>query len=478
MKKEFVVALDIGTSGCRAAAFRKDGSVAASHDMPLTPYRPAPGASQYEGETLLRSAKTTLNTVLDKIGPQRVAALAVTSQRSSIVLWDKISAETAGPILTWEDGRAQTQAQQAPLSQQEVHALTGLYKTPFFSAPKIAWSLKNLPQAATLLAQKRLYAGPIASYLIFHLTEGKTFATDYSLAQRMLLLDIQHLSWSDTLCKAFDVPIDILPDLRPSAADYGTYTYQGTSIPITACLGDQQAAAAYFNLSERESLINYGTGAFWLYHAGEKPVSLPGLLTSVSATRSSQEVCYWLEGPVNAAGSALLWLKAQGINFEENEIDTLCRASQNPLLFLPALGGLGAPYWDFSLTPSVNGLSVRTRKADWVAGTVRAIAFLLTDIATYLHKNGYESEGPVRVSGGLSHINYLTAFQAGLLQRPLEVSEQADATLLGASLVAAEPAQVSCNFAPTYTTITPSCTAEQAQTLYKTWQLFIAHVRS
>ncbi len=477
MKKEYIVSLDMGTSGCRAAAVRADGTIGAQHYFPLVPARPAPGLSEYNAEDLWHAAEQSLRAVLDKIGPQNAAALAVASQRSTVVLWDTKTGESVGPVLTWEDGRAQTQVQDATVSQEEIHLKTGLYKTPFFSAPKITWSLQTVPQAISLLAQGRLAAGPVASYIIWKLTGAQKFATDYSLAQRTLLLDVHLLSWSETLCKAFNIPQDILPSLQASAADYGAYTYQGVSIPVCACVGDQQAAAVYFKLAKNKSLINYGTGAFWLYNTGDRPVFLPGMLTSLSAGTQPRTSDYLLEGPVNSAASALLWLKAQGILFEDGEVDGLCAQANRPVWFLPAFGGLGAPYWDFQTPTAVQGLSPHTRKPDWVAGVVRAIAFLLTDIANYLRTNGCAVEGPVQVSGGLSHSNYLTSFQADVLQLPLEVSHQADATLLGAAMLAAEHIGQPVTCAPAYTKVSPTLTAVQAGELYAAWQQFVSNVR-
>ena len=474
MKKSLIVALDIGTSGCRAAAVREDGTLAAQHYLPLLPKRPAPGLSQYDAADLLAAATQSLQAVLDKTGPQNAAALAITSQRSTVVLWDKQTGEAVAPVLTWEDGRAQMQAQQAAISQEEVHALTGLYKTPFFSAPKIAWTLENFPVCKELLKQGRLLMAPVASYIIWHLTTGQTFATDLTLAQRTLLVDIHTRKWSEKLCQAFGIPMEILPSLRPSAADYGTYVYDGISIPITACVGDQQSAAVYFNLQENKSLINYGTGAFWLYNAAKKEVLLPGMLTSLSADGAGQTSSYLVEGPVNSAASALLWLKAQGILFDDTEVDNLCASAQNPIWFLPAFGGLGAPYWNFKTPTAVDGLSPHTQKPDWVAGVVRGIAFLLTDIGAYLRANGCEVKGPVQVSGGLSHLSYLTSFQAGLLQLPLEVSHQSDATVLGAAILGAKPLGLACVSSPAYTQVMPDLSAAKAEELYSAWRKFMA----
>ena len=298
------------------------------------------------------------------------------------------------------------------------------------------------------------------------------------MAQRTLLFDISTLTWNKELCRAFGVPESILPPVYPSVADYGAYTYNGVSIPIRVCVGDQQAAASYFGLSQQDSLINYGTGAFWLYHAGEKPVFLPGLLTSVSATCANQATVYLLEGPVNSAGSALLWLKAQGIAFDENDLPSLCAQAQQPIWFLPALGGLGAPYWDYSVSTKTEGLTSRTKQADWVAGVVRAIAFRLADVGYYLEKNKFPLAWNIQVSGGMSQLSYLTSFQADILQHPIWITAQAQATLLGAawlSSCACENPFVRENKGPC---VAPKLDADSARRLYAQWKEFVSRARS
>ena len=473
----YFVSVDMGTSGFHAAAVRVDGTIAFEYDEPFVPVRPAPGLSEYPADKLLQTVQRVLHTVLDQVDAKQVISLAFASQRSTIVLWDKITGEAVGPVLTWEDGRAQAQTQQADISQEKVHLLTGLYKVPFFSAPKIAWTLQHIPAAAAALKRGHLLAAPLASYIIWHLTNHRTFATDHSLAQRTLFFDISTLTWKKELCHAFGVPESILPPIYPSISDYGKYTYKEISIPITVCVGDQQAAVSYFGLSKQDSLINYGTGAFWLYHAGEKPVFLPGLLTSVSATGADQAAAYLLEGPVNSAGSALLWLKAQGISFDENDLQSLCAQAKHPVWFLPALGGLGAPYWDYRVSATTEGLTPQTQKSDWVAGVVRSIAFRLADVANYLEQNKYPLGGSIQVSGGLSQMAYLTSFQADILQHALHVTAQAQATLLGAAWLA------SCAYGKPFMRenqsprVTPTLDANSARKLYARWQEFVARAR-
>lgn len=475
MSGKLFVALDLGTSSCRALAFNQAGQAVAHKSLALAPKRPQNGLSYYDGAELLRAQKNVLNSLLMQVGPQNVRSISVAGQRSTVVLWHKQTGEALAPVLTWEDGRASAEAENAPVSQPEIHAVTGLYKTPYFSAPKIAWCLKNCPAVTQALSENNLLIGPVPSYFIWHLTGGKTFATDATLAQRTLLLDIRTQTWSADLCKAFGVPFKSLPEIRPSAADYGAYEFEQVKIPLCVCAGDQQAAA-WGRLQAGQTLINYGTGAFLLHNAGhEERAVLPGVLTSLAASCSAGQSDYLLEAPVNAAGSALQWLKAQGLSLDDKKLDGLCASSAAPVWLLPALGGLGAPYWDFSLSPVVAGLSPLTQKADWVAGTVRGIAFLLADIVAYLRANQVAVNGPVAVSGGLTRLNYLMQFQADLLQVPLTISTEPESTALGAARLAAdymgEPLQEPPADSPR--TFAPKMTDETARALHQKWQAFL-----
>lgn len=478
--KQFIIALDQGTSGSRAFAVTSDGTVYAQKSAALSPSRPADGLSEYNAQDLVQSQLSVLNALLDEVGPQNVISLAVTSQRSTVVLWDQQTGAALAPVLTWEDGRAFAEAERAAVSQEEVHTVTGLYKTPYFSAPKIAWCLKNLPPVRLALELGHLRVAPVASYLIWKLTQGKTFATDVTLAQRMLLLDMHTKNWSDKLCRAFGITPSVLPQILPTSADYGVYEYKGVSIPITVCAGDQQASVVFTGLAKGESCINYGTGAFLLYNVGKEAVSLPGVLTSLSVADKAGNCDFLLEGPVNAAGSVLAWLNAQGIAFDSFQIDALCKEAKQPVWLLPALGGLGAPYWDFSLSPIAAGLSPRTRKPDWVCGGIRSIAFLVADIAAYLHVNGFPLGTSVKVTGGLSQVGYLTQCQADLLQSEICTLQENESTVLGAARLAAQQAGWKTEkWEPAVSErIFPALSAPEARSLYNRWKTFVTWCKS
>ena len=462
---QYIVSLDIGTSSVRAAAFTQEGPTCIKA-LPLIPRRPKERCSEYEAEELLSAAMEVLRQVLEEVGPAKIKALGISSQRSTIVLWDKNTGQVLGPILTWEDGRALEQARQATISQEELHMRTGLYKTPYFSAPKIAWMLTHLPQVQAAQKNGTLCAAPIASFLIWKLTNGTVFSTDVTLAQRTLLLDIRTGKWSAQLCEAFSISPTILPSLKSSVDDYGSYLYKGVAIPIRACVADQQAASCA--LKEGQMSINYGTGAFVLQHVGTQNRVLPGLLTSLVPSFSGGSLQYLLEGPVNAAGSAFLWLNAQGLKIEMNQMDDVCKKSLHPLQILPALGGLGAPYWNFSLSPVVQGINSQTTEADWCAGLVHGICFLIADIVQYMRLHQIQVKGPIAVAGGLANSAYLLQFQTDLLQQSLLRNQEVEATLLGvARLLGNETKQnVSTVFKPKIS----SC---QADKLYRCWQQFV-----
>ena len=466
-KHPYIIALDMGTSSCRACAVDAQGKIRAWQAAPLAPARSKEGGSYYHADDLLSAQQQVIDFVIREVGVQNVSALAVSSQRSTVVLWDKRTGQVLAPVLTWEDGRAALQSARAPLSQTEIHQITGLYNTPYFSAPKIAWCIEQLPDVKNALKNGTLCAGPIASFLIFHWTKGAVFAVDNTLAQRTLLFDIHRGQWSEKLCNAFGVPPEILPALQTSVADYGTYNYNGKEIPIRVCAADQQAAACA--LAEGQTRINYGTGAFVLRHTGNLLRVCDGLLTSPAVSRPHHSKEFLLEGPITSAGSAFMWLaKHKGILIDMPKLDELCQASTQPVQFLPAIGGLGAPYWNFTVSPQAEGVNAQTSPADWAAGLVRAIAFLVADIAAYLRAENLPLTREVFVSGGLSNCRYLVQFQADILQKELTLQTEAEATLLGLARLAwgdfsGEQA----------TQIRPQISADEAARLHRAWQVFV-----
>lgn len=476
MNNKIFIALDQGSSSSRALAFDAQGRLVARAVRGVDTRRPAEGLAEFDAWALLAGQLEALFEVLKQLPPGAgAAALAVASQRSTVVFWDKQTGRPLAPALSWQDGRATQEAEQVPLSQEEVHRWTGLYKTPFYSAPKITWTLKNHPQAAQAAQAGRLCVGPVASYLIWHLTQGRTFACDPTQAQRTLLLDLSTRAWHEPLLSAFGVQRGWLPEIKHTVDDYGVFEHEGWRIPIRVCIGDQQAALQALRVGPGGACINYGTGAFFMCHTGTECQILPGLLTSPGVDRA-QGAEYLLEGPVNACGTVFTWLNALGISFAMEEVDALCAASKHPVQLLPALGGLGAPYWDFTVSPVWAGLSPATQKADLVRGAVDGIALLLADIVFYAERYGVKSR-EIKVAGGLSKSRALLQTQADILQTQLLPCAEAESTAAGAALLAAQESGLDTQSWQTVhllPAVQPQLEPFAAEERYQQWHRFLA----
>ena len=478
MNDSVIITLDQGSSSSRALAIDSKGRVVAQAARALPTIRPAEGLAEIEAAALLPDQVAVLQEVCAQVSDYKIAALAVASQRSTIVFWDKRTGQPLAPALSWQDGRAASLTAQINLSQETVHQRTGLYKTPFYSAAKITWALQQLPAVAQAAQAGHLCAGPVASYLIWHLTDGKVFACDPTLAQRTLLWNMHTMEWDETLLSAFSVPKICLPQLKKTTDDYGSWTYQNQVVPIRVCVGDQQAALAALHITEGQSCINYGTGAFFMRNTGTQCQLLPGLLTSVAATSSATDMTaceYLLEGPVNACGTLFAWLQQIGFSFSMQEIDDLYAHAKHPIWLLPALGGLGAPYWDFDASVITAGFSAQTTRADVVAGVVHSLAYLLADIIVYADKAGVK-RAPIKVSGGLSQSVALLTAQADILQTSLIPCVETEGTALGAAWLAAEDLGWDCAGWQTMQQlppIMPKIDANTAQQRYRHWQAFL-----
>lgn len=469
MENEIIIALDQGSSSSKAAAITAGGRILKEVQIPV-PFKAEGAIYEYKAEDLLNTQVKALETVLSSLrASDKILSLALSCQRSTFVLWDKNTGKPLCPALSWADGRAAAVSAQNPLPQELFLLKTGLYNTPYFSAPKIAWCLNNYSAVAQALKAGNLLCGPVSTYIIWHLTQGKVFACDYTCAQRTLLFNISTLTWDEEILKSFNIPAEILPQVLPSGADYGSYK----GIKIGVCSGDQQAAALACGLEQQgKGCINYGTGAFFLLNIGGEPKTLKGMLTSVSACAEKPQ--FLLEGQVNAAGSLFTWLKAMGVDVELPLLDEYAAKAKNPVWVLPALGGLGAPYWDFKAQPVIAGLKVETKKEDLIFGALRCLCLLMADIVFYTQKAGFKVTA-LETGGGLSLNRILPQTQSDILQMPLSQSERLNTTMLGSALLAAAKEGIDTSAwhaAADYKAFAPAVSAEQARKLYSDWRNF------
>ena len=439
--REAVLALDQGSSSSRVLAFDARGGVLACASRPVRTSRPRAGWAEHDLGALARGLESALDEVLERL-PRSVSVVGagLACQRSTLAFWDKATLKPAAPAPSWMDGRAaEVVARLAPL-RADAHGRTGLYLTPYYSAPKIRWFLDHEPKVRALAEAGRLAAAPLSSFLVARLTRGAVWDCDPTLAQRTLLMGLDSLSWDDDMLRAFRLTRELLPGIRPTAGDWGEIVRGVRRIPLLACVGDQQAAALGLGASAPGAAVaNYGTGAFLLVNTGAQARRIPGLLTTIGWQRGGAAPVFLQEGTVHAAGTSFEWLRDLGLMKDPARIDEAFRRSTHRVLALPAIGGLGAPRWDYTTKTAWFGMTSKTAPADLVRATAEGLCFLLADIAAAMRGGGV-TFASARVAGGLSRSREMMAFQADLLGASLERRRETEATALGAAALAAEAA--------------------------------------
>lgn len=439
--RDLLLALDQGSSSSRAVLFDLKGKIVGMAQRPVRTKRPKAGWAEHDPLELARTLESALDAVLSKLGPRdRVLAAGLAVQRSTIVFCEKGTFKPAAPAPSWMDGRAAEFV--APLQdrQGEVHGLSGLYATPYYSAPKIRWFLDRDAKVRALADAGRLLCAPVSTFLAARLTKGAVVAADPTCAQRTLLMNLDTASWDAGLLALFGLSAELLPSIRASAGEWGVIERRGRKIPLLATVGDQQSAAIGLGAaSEGDAVANYGTGAFLLRHTGPRPERAPGLLASAAATFGALRG-YYLEGTVHAAGTSFEWLKDNlGLMKDAKAIDEAFKKSKRRVLMLPAIGGLGAPRWDYKTKTAFFGLDSQTTRHDLVRATAEGLCMLLADAAAVMTAAG----SPVtraRVAGGLSRSDAMMSFQADALGATLERRREVEATALGAAILAAKAA--------------------------------------
>ncbi len=439
--RDLLLALDQGSSSSRAVLFELTGKIAALAQRPVRSKRPQAGWVEHDPLELARTLEAALDAVLGKIGSRdRVLAAGLAVQRSTIVFCEKGSFKPAAAAPSWMDGRAAEFVWPLQERQGEVHGLSGLYATPYYSAPKIRWFLDREPKVRALADAGRLLCAPVSTFIAARLTKGAVVAADPTCAQRTLLMNLDTAAWDPGLLALFGLSAEILPSIRSSAGDWGVIERKGRKIPLLATVGDQQSAAIGLGAAnEGDAVANYGTGAFILRHTGPRPSLAPGLLASAAAT-VGQLRGYYLEGTVHAAGTSFEWLRDNlGLLKDTKAIDAAFKKSKRRVLMLPAIGGLGAPRWDYKTKTVFFGLDSQTTKHDLVRATAEGLCMLLADAAAVMASSG----SPVtraRVAGGLSRADAMMSFQADALGAVLERRKEVEATALGAAILAAKAA--------------------------------------
>jgi glycerol kinase len=439
-----ILAIDAGTTGVSAIAIRQDGSRAAHGYQEFPQHFPQPGWVEHDLDEIWQATLSAVKQVLDAVGSVTFVGLGITNQRETIGLWDRATLQSPTPAIVWQDRRTTQILKDLEVypTFSKVQELTGLPLDPYFSASKLRWIAVNKPEIWKEVENGSVVVGTIDTYLIARLTNGKAHITDATNASRTQLYNIHEGTWSEELLKLFGVPLHALPIVVDSSgmlAETDPDSFFGLSIPISGIAGDQQAAL--FGQTQFEiggAKCTYGTGAFILQNIGSDSLVLDnGLITTVAWQLDGVRT-YATEGSVFVAGAAVQWLR-DGLKIitKAEDSEALARTVEDNggVVFVPALTGLGAPYWEPKATGSIFGLTRGTTDAHIARATLEAIAFQVKDIFDAMGKTGIKLS-KLRVDGGASANGLLMQFQSDLLQVPLQRPIHLDSTALGAAYLA------------------------------------------
>ena len=486
-----VLALDAGTTGVRSMTFDGSGRPVASSYREFPQYFPRPGWVEHDPVEIWEAQAATIADLLGRID-QPVAAIGITNQRETVVLWDRRTGRPLAPAIVWQDRRTADECERLRHDGHlpTVRQKTGLVLDPYFSATKLGWLFRS----GAVEAGPDVVFGTIDTWLVWCLTGGKVHATDHSNASRTLLFDIDKLAWDADLCGLFGVPDRGLPDLVPSSGRMGV-TADGVvaglpaGVPISGCAGDQQAALFGQACFEAGMTKNtYGTGSFVLMNVGpDRPPPVEGLLTTVAWTLgASADPAYALEGAIFVTGAAVQWLRDQlGLIGESAEIGPLAAtvADSGGAYLVPAFTGLGSPWWDPDARGTIVGLTRGVGRAQLARAAVEAMAFQTRDVVDSMVAAGSTRMTELRVDGGASVVDLLLQLQADLTGVPVVRAAVQDTTALGAALLAglAEGVwssldEIARNWRSDRT-FKPSADTAQSQPAYEGWLRAVERAR-
>ena len=437
----YIIALDAGTTSVRAMLYDTETKkFVASAQQEVGQIYPHPGWVEQDANEIYFKIAYVLNSCVTRAGAERVAGIGIANQRESVIFWDRETGEPACNAIIWQCRRTSEFCERIPQGMREkIREKTGLQTDAYFSASKIRWGLENVPRVQELRRQGRLCVGTVDSYILFKLTEGRTFATDYTNASRTMLFNIHTLKWDEELLGYFGVPEEILPEVRPCTARMGEMNAGGRRIPIAGVAGDQQAAlVGQACLSRGDGKITYGTGLFMLFNTGERCIhSGSGMLATIGYS-VGERVSYALEGSVFNAGSSVQWLRDE-LGFLKTSADSELLATSDPdtggVFFVPAFTGLGAPYWRGDARGMLCGITRGTGRAHIVRAVLESIAYSARDLAESMQKDSGIDLNGIRCDGGASANAFLMQFQADVLGVKIDRPVERESTALGAVLL-------------------------------------------
>ena len=444
--KQYVLAIDQGTTSSRAIIFSKSSEVVSVSQKEFTQYCPKSGWVEHDADEIWDTVCEVIKGALDKSGLKLtdIAAIGITNQRETTVIWDRKTGKPVYHAICWQSRQSQDVCEKWIASglSDTIHEKTGLLINPYFSASKIRWILENVPGAMEKAEKGELCFGTIDSFLMFRLSEGRLHLTDITNASRTMMFNIKSLEWDKELLKSYGIPECILPKVVSNSEIYGNATALknidiSAEVPVASMIGDQQASLFGQCCFEMGSVKNtYGTGCFMLMNTRTTPVfSRNGLLTTI-AWKVGGVTEYALEGSVFIGGSAVQWLRDGMRLFEKSSDCEKFTTSSDGVYVVPAFVGLGTPYWDNDARGAMFGLTRATSMENFVTATLEAIAYQSKDVMDVMQEESGMKIGSLAVDGGASANNYLMQFQADILDVNVIRPVCLENTALGAAYLA------------------------------------------
>jgi glycerol kinase len=445
MQAEHILAIDQGTTSSRAIVFDRAGTVCGRHQIEFAQIFPGDGWVEHDAAEIWRTTVEACKGALAaaKLAPKALAAIGITNQRETTVLWDRADGRVLHNAIVWQDRRTAARCRALAEAGYEpaIQAKTGLLLDPYFSATKLAWLLDNVAGAREAANKGALAFGTIDCFVLWRLTGGRVHATDATNAGRTMLFDIHQQDWDEGLLELFDIPHSVLPEVRDSAGDFGASEagILGAPVPITGIAGDQQAALVGQAAFARGSVkCTFGTGAFMLANTGKTPIASANRLLTTPAYRIAGQTHYALEGSVFVAGAAVQWLR-DGLGLIERASDVEALAKSVPdtggVTMVPAFTGLGAPYWEPEARGAIFGLTRDTGAGQIARATLDAVCYQSRDLLEAMRADGTHI-AVLRVDGGMAENDWLMQRLADLLGLPVERPKVTETTALGAAFLA------------------------------------------
>ena len=444
MTDKFILALDQGTSSSRAIVFDHEGNIRSTAQMEFTQYFPKPGWVEHNPMEIWSSEAAVIAEAITKMGinGKSIAAIGITNQRETTIVWDAETGEPVYNAIVWQDRRTSEFCDTLRDKAEWIREKTGLIIDAYFSGTKIHWILENVPGAREKAQAGKLRFGTVDSWLVWQLTRGEVHVTDVSNASRTMLFNINTLQWDQELLDMLGIPLSLMPSVRSSSEVYGVTktTLFAHEVPIGGIAGDQQAALFGQMCTEPGSVKNtYGTGCFLLMNTGEKPILSKNNLLTTIAWKIGDKVNYALEGSIFVGGSVVQWLRdGLGIIRSSSEIEALARTVEDNggVYFVPALTGMGAPYWDQYAHGTICGIPRGTTAAHIARAALEGIAFQTMDIVGAMEKDAGVPLSELKVDGGASRNNLMMQFQADILGASVIRPQVTETTAMGACYLA------------------------------------------